>query len=59
MVDMLKVYSQYFHIMLLPSQKPSSPDGYAILGGVPVPPNPKNPGSWIRPWGTSAKLSEP
>ena len=47
MVDMLKVYSQYFHIMLLPSQKPSSPDGYAILGGVPVPPNPKNPGSWI------------
>ena len=45
MVDMLKVYSQYFHIMLLPSQKPSSPDGYAILSGVPAPPKPQE--SWI------------
>ena len=38
MVDMLKVYSQYFHIMLLPSQKPSSPDGYAILSRCTRPP---------------------
>ena len=57
MVDMLKVYSQQFTLCycLVKSLRHQSVTPSLV---VPLPPPPPQEKSWIRPWGTSTKLSE-